>query len=276
MSVYFIGGSQRSGTSLLHLVLCQDKTTNPYIREASYFKQLMDAYRHGKEQLPNNTQHYFDSIDELRGFHARIVKMFIEHMYNRYAGCKNLVLKSPHLTMLFPDVFELYEDVYFVCIARDPRDIVASMVEVGLKLQQEGKANIYPRNNIRGICAHIQSFYSPTITTLNRNKAFSNRTYFIRYEDLVLTPDVCLEKLAGFTGLQLNTVTSGQEYDSNLVDFDKQESHYTSWSTALTGKPISPESLGRHKKELTDQEIRTIEEECNGLMKAFGYGANIT
>ncbi len=60
MSYFFVGGSQRSGTTALQSVLCADAETNPLIHEAAYFRGMVEAYRHGKPLLDRQAGHYFD------------------------------------------------------------------------------------------------------------------------------------------------------------------------------------------------------------------------
>jgi len=46
MTNFFVGGSQRAGTTLLQSVLCADTTTNSVIREASPLRAMVAAYQY--------------------------------------------------------------------------------------------------------------------------------------------------------------------------------------------------------------------------------------
>ena len=78
MSVFLIGGINRSGTTLLQSILCSDSTTNPLIHEASYLRGIVDAYRLGQKKFDEHGKYYFTNEDEMLNFTARWVKEFME------------------------------------------------------------------------------------------------------------------------------------------------------------------------------------------------------
>jgi len=134
MTCFFIGGAPRSGGTLLTSILCSDRTTNPTLREAHYLREMVQAYRQGK-QFFNTLEggHYFSDLNELRQFSARWVDAFLDKLAVRHAPATNLVLKSFLMSVMFPATFELLPEARFLISVRDPRDIACSQIDVGEK-----------------------------------------------------------------------------------------------------------------------------------------------
>lgn len=274
MTCIFIGGSQRTGTTLLQTILCRDNTTNPMVHEAKYFRQLIQAYVFGKRQFAAETNGYFDDVEALRKFHAGVIEHFLEHVLKRFNNARNLVLKEPHLTMVFPDISELISSARFICIIRDPRDVIASMVRVGQKLAEKGinndpMAQIFNKRDMRILSQHFKSFYMPVLR--NSDPELGKKCIFLRYEDLVQSPGPVLERLRKFTGLSLDGFDSDSDPGTGKVNFDAADPYRSAWVSKLYGKKISSDRIGTHKDVLTSAEVDIIEQSCQGMMTRFKY-----
>ncbi len=57
MSVFFVGGINRSGTTLFQSILCSDSDTNPLIHEASYLRSIVDAYISGQQKFDEHNKY---------------------------------------------------------------------------------------------------------------------------------------------------------------------------------------------------------------------------
>lgn len=68
--VLFVTGYPRSGTSLLHSLLCTSPATNPYVKECSWLTQLIEAYAYGKGAFAVHTDSYFDTPEAYRAYNA--------------------------------------------------------------------------------------------------------------------------------------------------------------------------------------------------------------
>ena len=83
MAYIFVGGSQRSGTSITQQMLCQLPTANPYLYEASFLRQLVSCYSDARNNFNNNHSSYFESVQNLRGFCTGVVQAFLEGVRGR-------------------------------------------------------------------------------------------------------------------------------------------------------------------------------------------------
>lgn len=273
MSVIFVGGSQRGGTTLLQTLLCQDRTVNPLIQEAKYFRHLVAAYRFGRGQFDVETKDYFRDLDDYVAFNRSMVRTFLKHTLELFPGRKHLVLREPHLTMLFPELAELLPKAAFLCVVRDPRDVVASMIDVGGKLKQQGAsdamARLFGSRDIPQICAHFLSFYEPLFKS--KVPGFRDRLLFLRYEDLVRAPGKQMEALRKFTGLKLQDVDPTAEPDTGRVDHARGSRYQNAWKTEKDGRALSDGSIGRHVEVLKSGEIEEVEKLCGRYMAQFKY-----
>jgi len=131
MSLILVGGSQRSGTSATQQLLCQLPEANPYLYEASFLRMQVACYADAKATFSNNHASYFGDVQNLRNFQSGVVNAFLDNTAAVHGGCEHLVLKEPHLTMYWPQLYELVPDAWFLMMIRDPRDVIASMISVG-------------------------------------------------------------------------------------------------------------------------------------------------
>ena len=167
MTLIFVGGAQRTGTTMLQSLLCQAPDTNPMIMEARYLFCLVRAYASAKRVWNIKTKDYFDNPENLPRFHSEFIVKFLKNTASRYDDVPHLVLKEPHLTLYFADLFELLPAARFVVMLRDPRDAIASMIEVGKKLDTEEKKNYLPKRDMAELSKYFKSFYGPISHTKN-------------------------------------------------------------------------------------------------------------
>ncbi len=276
MTYFFIGGSPRSGTTLLQSLLCSDKKTNPLIREALYFSALISTYHLGKFTFEVEAKDYFDNFDDLKNFSASWVQAFLEKTHQRYAPAEHLVLKAPELTKFFPDLYELIQDSVYLIMVRDPRDTIASLLEVGNKIKpQEHPEWFYQMvrdRNIAKLAKFYKSFYQPAINYHCRE--FCQKTRYIKYESLVTNCNQIIEQIKNFTGLSMEKFDPNSGSVSDQMYFSQtQEARDYWWTTNLHGKGISPIKVNRYHQVLTKAEIYTIEKETADLLELFSYNS---
>ena len=274
MSVFFIGGVNRSGTTLLQSILCSDKTTNPLIHEASYLRSIVEAYVFGQQKFEEHNKYYFSSIEDMRDFTAGWAKSFLDKTRSRYPEAEHLVLKHPPLTPRFPALFDLLssigEDPRFFIIIRDPRDVAASLVRVGERLRAKGEpeGNTLPRNmNMLG--NYYMQCYMPALAP--QHPPYKNRITIIKYEDLVSNPHTAIENIRKTSGLKLEEFSAKDNWKNDDIDYNNLKQKNNAWLSDLWGKKLSSSRIGSYKEILKPEEITLLEQVCAGPLKTFGY-----
>ncbi|MGM0563406.1 MAG: sulfotransferase family protein [Pseudomonadota bacterium] len=269
MKYLFVGGSQRSGTTMLQKLLCLDPVTTPRLAEASYFRALVQAYQLGLNDFEHDTQSYFDTPLAFRHFHSGLCYQFLNRTLASHPQASTLVLKEPHLTPLFPRVHELIPDARFVVIVRDPLDIIASMIGVGERMAEQGDQHFFQQRDIPALANHIKSFYAPVIN--HKQPAFQDRVMTVRYEDLASHPENLRDRLSRFTGLPLATDLRQPLNPEGVSDAGEAQKRYHPWLTELNDGAVSTQSVGRYRQVLSEEEQTQAREACADFNTLFGY-----
>lgn len=275
MSYIFVGGSQRSGTSLLATSLCAGEESNPYLGESSALRKLLDAQAYMAKRFNDETKFHFGTRTAMQEFMGSTLRSFLALTLASSAPATSLVLKEPHLTMHFPLVHQLLPEAKFVMSIRDPRDIICSMLTVGEKYKEAGTSHLFNSGDIKKMTELVASFYRPVIKAAQQSKRFSSRVVWVKYEQLVNEPETTIEELRKYTGLKLEL------YDVNeprkRTHPDKLKARAESkiakfWQSDLMAqKPLSKQSVGKFEDRLSEEQVATIEQTVPGLFKRFGY-----
>ncbi|PWT95832.1 MAG: hypothetical protein C5B53_10790 [Candidatus Melainabacteria bacterium] len=247
----FVGGAPRTGTTILHAILCTSPLVNRYIGECSYFSAFMEPYRHGVLAYDVHTKHYFSSLAAFREFHGSILERVLEHLWAAAETPPILALKDPLLTAHFPLLAELLPKARFIVIVRDPRDAVLSLCEVYKRMH--GTSELAEHLSVA--CDQYASVYKAISSNLEK---FGNRLLLINYNLLVSGGE--LDKLAAFgiEGLSLENVW--KDARTNVYEYAGGD-----WWTDLYGTGVSPVSIGRYADKLNQEMISRIDETCRAV-----------
>lgn len=268
MTYIFIGGSQRSGTSLLSKVLCSGEDSQPHLAECSYFRRLVSAFVQTLQQAPDEVNSYFDSKEDFILFHRSILKSFLDKLQAKYQS-KHLVLKEPHLTPLLPFVSLLLPESKFVMIVRDPRDTVVSMLKVKERMLENGGRHAYTRMQLLDFAYNYMSFYAPVLN--EQNPKFKENRFFIRYENLVNDPEGTVAEICRRTGLVIDNLVPDTPFERTVTNKDSQRTSF--WMTDLSQQGISKQNAGQFVSYLTPEQIKKIEDypPVRSMMELFDY-----
>lgn len=275
MTIYFIGGCMRTGTTLLNSILCDDPATNPVIGEVQYLTQMMHHYHWGQRHFRLYLKDTFEDRDVFKAFTADWLRDYLERTRKRWQPCTHLVLKNPELVRYFPDLAELVEGAKFFLTVRDPRDTIVSMRAVAAKQREKGIESTLTKMN--GDARQLSRYYRTYYTRLLRGDmdVLQSRLFLVRYEDLATQPGQVVDQIRAFTGLALSDYDpncdwqrSAENYEQSRADPDR-----AAWTTELHGKGVSDSRIGQYRDSLSPEDIAIIEEECRAVMRPFRYEA---
>ena len=178
-----------------------------------------------------------------------------------------------------PELYEVVPGARFVMSVRDPRDIVASMIEVSNRKLQK-KMQGYPQiprdvklmassRDVESMASKLMTCYEPCLAC--RDPGFRARLLYVKYEDLVSDPSSVIADMQSWTGLDLSEFDPAGEWPRSLRDFDVDREIGTPYITEPYGKAITARSIGRYKNTLSVEETLTVERMCAPLMQAFDY-----
>lgn len=272
MTYFFIGGSARSGTHLLESILSLDSAVNPPLTGAAYFHDLISAYHQGKCNF-KLTSDYFADFDEFHQFHSSWILNFLDNIKQQYPAAEHLILRWPYMATLFPTIYELVPESKFILIVRDPRDTIASMIKVSerekdLPPQERSVANF--NRDIIKLSTFYSAYYLPCLVEQSRSTEFRKKLIWVQYESLVTNPDSIVAKLKKHTGLKLDRFDRENIWQRRQTNLG-QDSDSNAWFSPLYGKNISASHIGRYREILRDEEIQTIESQCDFIFKLFFY-----
>jgi len=243
----FIVGCQRSGTTLLRLIL----DSHPAISCGAETRFLPDLARITTKDWARISSYGFDR-DYWLGRVAEFFGGFHED-YARSRGKTRWADKTPMYALSIGYLDELFPNCQIVHIIRDGRDVVAS------HRQHWGY-----QSALRAVPK-----WPHYVRVARRAGAVlpSNRYCEIRYENLVTRSEETLRELLGWLG---------ESWDPSVLDFDRRPHDAIRGTRALThsshnGNPIYSTRVGAHRREL-DPALRVLTATYAGpVLRELGY-----
>jgi hypothetical protein len=250
-----IGGFYRSGTTLLRRIL--DSHSNIHCGpEVKFFKDLYGDY------LKDDLKHarFFGTVrslglrdDELLDIFG---KSFIQchELAARKAGKKRWADKTPE-NILYMDKWTslLGNQFFFIHVVRHPLDALASLIEIG-----------FPKAIPAEYIEKVYLYKDYLEHGLRFSKTHPDISMVIRYEDLVTEPKTALAGL-------LNKI--GEIFEPSMIELFNDRARQQGIEDPKTQKTtkIHTLSIGRWKRDLSKEQIRTAITELGDIAGYFGY-----
>jgi hypothetical protein len=203
-----------------------------------------------------------ESVEELAGFAQRRLDRF----YHRVAESQEKpdavrFVERTHGIRETDLAHELYGEARELILMRDPRDLLASRMAFNRKtgLAQFG----YDRAD--GPEDYVRGFMRKEIEGMVRHlRIRGDRSFLVRYEDLVSRPEETAQELFTFIGMEADrsTVKAVLEHAREQVP-DRQARHKTSSDEAA--------SIGRWRADLPPALQDACDEAFAESLAAFGY-----
>lgn len=183
---------------------------------------------------------------------------FLNALYSLYASQNGKIRwgdKTPIYASYINTIHRIFPDAKFIHIVRDPFDCAISLLEKYEK--EEFHIDIYfaARNWLRRI---------NDINVSSRSLP-KDRYFELKYEDLVTHPEQYLHDICDFLG---------EDFEATMLDphiLAQKKIDPNSRFFANVRKPISSDSIGRGRRELSTVDKCIIQEVCSKLMSVYGY-----
>ncbi len=272
MTTIFIGGAPRSGTTLAQSILCSDATTNPMLGEPFYFRKIVFAYKQTRQDFAKRGAGFFGYPGRLARFTGEWMESFLDQVRANYPDATNLVIKEPLLTRHFVEVSALMPRARFVVMVRDPRDVVASTIEVAARMKAAGRLprvmEPAARRDIAALAGTVNSYYRDLLG--GHGHAGQRAMCYMLYEALVSEPERALDALRRFTGLALADYRPERDWNANRAGYAGVAPD-DPWHSSLWGRPMTEARVGSYREVLSAEEIVAIETQCGVVFDAFAY-----
>ncbi|MEK9968674.1 MAG: sulfotransferase [Ferrovibrio sp.] len=256
---YFVVGGPRTGTTILHALVCTDESVNDYIAECSYFTALIKPFLSGWTQFDVHTNAYFPGgRQEFATYHSQLLRSVLHDIWQQVGCPKKLALKDPLLSGHIGTLAQLVPETKYVLSIRDPRDVVASRITVMRK--ENAKAEIGDQDIAR-ICQEFNNCY---VALVKSGELFRGRAILVPYEGLSRSGD--LTAVEAFMGIACHP---DRVWKSDHTDVNAAHGK-SAWHTEQYGKPLNPDSIGNYARQLTTQQIDLVNKMCAPLMQQLG------
>jgi hypothetical protein len=253
----FVAGAPRSGTTILHAIVCASDKTNGYITECSYFTAFMHPLLVGLDTFDVHTKHYFPTKEALFQNHSEILNNELAKIWRGTGKPEILALKDPMLTALIPHLAEPLPQAKFVVSVRDPRATISSRIEVARR--EDPKTGVTD-DQVRQFCAEYLHMYGTIANSLSQ---LEDRLLLVDYRDVV--HGAAFDKLAAFG---LGQIDVDRVWSNTIANPVRPSSD--AWATDLHGKKPSVASIDRFREHLDPRAEKLIMEICGPVARALG------
>ena len=234
----FLVGSERSGTTMLRLML----DSHPAVSFAAEFEFLVDQMGPDGRRPDLDAYHRYLSTSRIFESSGLSVDPTLDYddlvrgFLDAQVGDADLVGATVHYR--FDQLLELWPNARFIHIVRDPRDVAPSCIKMG-----------WAGNVWFGLDKWIESEedwsrFAPSVS--------ANRIFEVRFEELVADHQAELTRLCTWLG----------------VPWTEEMLGYTEWTEY---KPPTSSAAGRWSLTQSDEDVRLMEARLGDWLERRGY-----
>ena len=218
----FVGGSARSGTTLIQKMLCAHSKVcgGP---EFDHAVQAMRLFQHMTSELQLDRQKFYYSESEVTNSFREFYASLFDQLADRNPGIAYISEKTPANIAAAPQLLKLFPDAFYVNVVRDGRDVVLSHQKVLKRFkEQHGRkgSKWWNEYSVRDVSRKWNNDIG-TYQQLLADPAVADRVLNVRYEDVVENPANVLTPM--FEKLELTLEDQVLEPES----VDKEQLGYT-------------------------------------------------
>jgi hypothetical protein len=193
----FVGGAPRSGTTLVQNMLdCHPEIFGaPEFRNLNRIIELRNRLRQGIDRAAIDA---FASAAEVDQLTAQLIEDLLLPLADRH-GVPYLSEKTPSNALVFHELLDLFPAARCIFVLRDPRAIIASMLEVGTRAAAQGHPPAQPwTRSLPAAVAYVQRYFRAARAA---EAEAPGRVLVLRYETLVAEPKAETRAICDFLGL---------------------------------------------------------------------------
>ena len=248
----FVGGAPRSGTTLVQRILGAHSAVyaGPEFDLVPEIMRLRELFLAGIDSGRIST--YLDS----QGVNAIFVN-FVRSMFGKVleeSGKTHVSEKTPSNVAAFPELQDCMPHAHYIFVMRDPRSIVASMLEVGRRYRRDAKLPPGFVKNIRRSLDYINALWLAG----NQARLKNVNILVVYYEDLVNTPRPIIEQMTNFLGIPFEeALLNIQDSVWDTSEFKSNENYWYTKEQLKTA--IQADSMEKWHETLTPYELYVID-----------------
>jgi hypothetical protein len=269
-------GAPRSGTSLLAGLLSAGEQASPMLPECTYITQIIQHF-HNFLRYSDPQRFAAYAIDEsiLAGLYRAMVDSMLSTVQSHFKEMdyRYLILKDPELTPLIDLIPNFFgEDSKTVCVVRDPRAVIASMLEVNRKKKKKlwsawlETPNWYTTNELvnqvfleRRLISNFFAYY----WKVQESKLYKRgAVHIVRYEKIVAREEDEFRRLEEYLGFSVGREGFGKVH----FGFDRTSPTFSPGY----GQTIQATSSDPGKK-LTYWQNKKIKAVFSGMNAIYGW-----
>jgi protein-tyrosine sulfotransferase len=265
----FVGGAPRSGTTLVQNMLDMHPAIagGPEFLHLTKILALRDSL---KKKVANGRIDAFCSAVDV----DRAVRGMIEALLLPLAdreGRRLLSEKTPANCLVFEPLMELFPRARCVFVLRDPRAIVASMLEVGRRGRAMGLSPRPYTRSLRAAVAHVEACFHAGFAA---EKAAPDRVLAVEYAALVTDPATETRRICAFLGLpwspEMRIPASRSHIGEKAITVNDRNLWYDAQSFR---RDPDPSGIDRWRSRLTPHQAALIGASFAGMapLDRFGY-----
>ncbi|MGZ8096304.1 MAG: sulfotransferase family protein [Methylosarcina sp.] len=248
----FVGGAPRSGTTLVQRILDAHSLVygGPEFDLVPEIMRLRSRFLQGIEL--GRISAYLDRNDVDTVFEKFLASLFQKKI--NVTGKRFLSEKTPANLGAFSDLQQCLPNSRYIFVMRDPRSIVASMLEVGRRYLADRKIPpAYTRSSRRAV-EYINSLWENG----NQARLKGDNVFVVYYEDLVHNPRAVIEALADFIGIPFEEGQLAIQNSSwDMPEFKSGEAYWYTKDQLST--PIKKEATEKWSTVLTGYDLYLID-----------------
>lgn len=276
-SPIFIGGMQRSGTSLMRSMIGSHPAVAIFQWDLPVWTKIHPVFEnssHSGEQLCDAVLDAFFSSDKVKKCDmqldrdrvktralsvkpvdfANIAEAFLSE-YAELVGRPRWGLKTPQNEYYAEQIFSAHEDARMIQLVRDPRDCSLSVQNYNEKWAKNYDA-----------LKHAETWQQSVKLGLRYQNQFAGRYLLIKYEDLVTDPESVIRRACKTLDLdfrpEMLSMNGHLGWRGNSSSFNQHEPKENK---------ISTDSIGRYRQQSNDFDLRLYQTILQDELKELGY-----